>query len=106
MSGGFGQGLLPVWSDPGPRYQQSPSALVRRTNTGLLLAVPSSEEAVELRGSGVAIWDVLAHAIAMTDLVDALATAFGRLPEDIWHSVESTVSELVAMSAVVEFDVR
>lgn len=87
-------------------YQRSAQVLIRRTSTGLLLAAAAGDDAVaELGGSGGVLWDLLDEPITLDDLVAALAGIFDTAPEAIWQSVESTLSELVAMSAVTVTDV-
>lgn len=101
----FGPGTVPVQSESTVRYRRSPSVLFRRTAAGLLLATGDGDDAVELGGSGEVLWDLLQEPMTIADLVGCLAAIFDAAPEVIWQSVESTLSELVTMSAVTVTDV-
>lgn len=84
------------------RYQRAEAALWRRSADAVVVLPPGTGEAFTLRGSGSALWDVLAQASTVHEAAGALGAMFERPAETIALEIEPVLQELVRRKAVLE----
>ena len=87
---------------PGTRWRRVDDVLTRRTARSVLVLVPESRQPLVLAGAATAVWDVLAHAVDDSELVDRVAA---QLAVDAQRARDEVVSTRVALQragAVVE----
>lgn len=70
--------------------------LVREGDFGVVVLGRPGEAPTTLAGTGVAIWDALAHPCLLEDLIARLADTFAVEPETIRADVEPVVAQLLS----------
>lgn len=85
-----------------PRYRRADSALWRRSADAVVVLPAGTGEAFTLRGSGSALWDVLASASTVQEAATTLGAMFARPAETIAVEIEPVLQELVGRKAVLE----
>lgn len=86
------------------RLRQAASVVSQRVGDGVLLLAPGSSEALHLDAVGARIWDGLAVACTVQDLVSSMAQWYTADPDKVGADVWTLVSVLLDHGAVVRFD--
>jgi Coenzyme PQQ synthesis protein D (PqqD) len=81
------------------RFQRRPEVLWRRTANGVVLLPPDSREPLLVVGGGP-LWDLLAEARELDDLVGRLTERFGVDRSEVNEAVAEALGGLVAADAV------
>lgn len=82
-------------------YRRSDAALTRSFAGEVVLALSDREDVQHLSGTGADVWQVLAEELTLPSLIELLADRYGVDAEAIRDQVESFVSDLVGLGAVV-----
>lgn len=82
------------------RYQRAETALWRRSADAVVV-LPVHGDVFTLRGSGSALWDVLARARTVTEAAQSLSVAYNRPADVIATEIEPVLEELVRRRAVL-----
>jgi len=81
-------------------YQRAESALWRRSSDAVVVLPLETGEVFTLRGSGSALWEVLARARTLDQAAQSLGTTYGRPADVIAAEIEPVLQELVRRRAV------
>jgi hypothetical protein len=87
---------------PDTRWQRADEVLTRRTTRSVLVLVPESRHPLLLGGAARAVWEVLAHPVDDSELVDRVAGQLGVDTQRARNEVVSTRIALQRAGAVVE----
>lgn len=82
-------------------YQRDPSTLWRDAPGGVLLLVPDGDEPVLLSSPGDVVWQLLAQPSTLDELVAILSRHFSAADDAVRADLETLVTDLCAMGAVV-----
>lgn len=84
------------------RYQRAQTALWRRSADAVVVLPADGDDAFTLRGSGSALWEVLAQPRTLDETAESLAAAFDRPVHTIAEEIEPVLRELVRRKAVLQ----
>lgn len=81
-------------------FRRAERVLTRRSADRVILLTPPGRDLLELRGTGLALWEVLASPRSSDDVASVLSRLFDVDPDTARRDIEPVLDELVEHGAL------
>lgn len=81
-------------------FRRAERVLARRSADRVILLTPPGRDLLELRGTGLALWEVLASPRSSNDVASELSRLFDVDPDTARRDIEPVLDELVEHGAL------